>query len=712
MAEGVEQFESLYEKMQSSQNQTQKEKMESDLKTQIKKLQRLRDQIKTWQQSNDVKDKKALNDGRRSIETQMEKFKATEKEMKTKAFSKEGLIAAARLDPAEKAKVETSTWISSQVDELGRQIEATEAEVEQMQAGAGKKKKSTSTGASVERAATLEYLNERRSWHQSRLEILHRMIENGTLEPERVNEVKEDIAYFVESNAEEEFEEDEGIYDEFELENQEEAFGLKNDDDVASSHDDVSIAEETPPPQQPPQSGLKQPIVAKEIPKRRESETEAKKDVEGGSKRTASASSGPSNAVSRKASESGPSLRTQAPEVKHPPVPPANFAAAKQPAASSSAQVTSPTKPSATAALPPIRYAAAAAAAVGSGTAASSAAPGGPISSASPNPAAPSSGVSTDTPPPAIATEPSDIAAQQTVDAPHPSPNSTDQQLNEDQSSAPSVPPGLVRTQSPAVNGNADRPSPSLTHSSLRQGSVMHDSPLSEHPGAVRGSTSTAEGSSSQSPSIASAQHASLQAASLSGASTTANTLQPVGASAAAATPPKSASDPRLPQSLADLVTSFESAKMRSMNREGEENMASLHKSLDSSFMNVPEPLDTEKPKYYVPKTPYSTSPYYPTVPAAIFDNPSIYSKFDEDTLFYIFYYQQGTYHQHLAARELKKQSWRFHKQFLTWFRRHSEPQAITDEYEQGVYVYFDWEGSWAQRKKSDFRFEYRWLED
>ena len=39
---------------------------------------------------------------------QMERFKACEKEMKTKAFSKEGLSAAARLDPSEKAKVETA----------------------------------------------------------------------------------------------------------------------------------------------------------------------------------------------------------------------------------------------------------------------------------------------------------------------------------------------------------------------------------------------------------------------------------------------------------------------------------------------------------------------------------------------------------------------------------------------------------------------------
>ena len=69
VAEGVELFESIYDKMQASTNQTQKEKSELDLKTQIKKLQRLRDQIKTWVASNDIKDKSALLENRRLIET-------------------------------------------------------------------------------------------------------------------------------------------------------------------------------------------------------------------------------------------------------------------------------------------------------------------------------------------------------------------------------------------------------------------------------------------------------------------------------------------------------------------------------------------------------------------------------------------------------------------------------------------------------------------
>ena len=41
-----------------SDNVNQKEKFEADLKKEIKKLQRYRDQIKTWIQSSEIKDKK------------------------------------------------------------------------------------------------------------------------------------------------------------------------------------------------------------------------------------------------------------------------------------------------------------------------------------------------------------------------------------------------------------------------------------------------------------------------------------------------------------------------------------------------------------------------------------------------------------------------------------------------------------------------------
>lgn len=43
----------------------------------------------------------------------------------------------------------------------------------------------------------------------------------------------------------------------------------------------------------------------------------------------------------------------------------------------------------------------------------------------------------------------------------------------------------------------------------------------------------------------------------------------------------------------------------------------------------------------------------------------------------------QGTKAQYLAAKALKKQSWRFHTKYMMWFQRHEEPKTITDEYEQ-----------------------------
>lgn len=42
-----------------------KDKYEGELKKEIKKLQRLRDQIKTWASSNDIKDKSSLIDARK-----------------------------------------------------------------------------------------------------------------------------------------------------------------------------------------------------------------------------------------------------------------------------------------------------------------------------------------------------------------------------------------------------------------------------------------------------------------------------------------------------------------------------------------------------------------------------------------------------------------------------------------------------------------------
>ncbi|SPO31955.1 related to NOT3 - general negative regulator of transcription, subunit 3 [Ustilago trichophora] len=689
VAEGVEIFEDMYELLQRSTNSTQKEKMESDLKTQIKKLQRLRDQIKTWLQSNDIKDKKPLLDNRKLIETQMEKFKACEKEMKTKAFSKEGLIAAAKMNPKDREKAEISDWLSTQVDELSRQVEAAEAEIETI-SGSGKKKKGS---AKDERASALENANDRRNWHISRLEILLRMLENGNLDTERVTDIKEDIAYFVESNVEEDFEEDEGIYDDLNLDDGEEAFGLKETDDMHSNvdstagMDDLSFRDIKDTPTKPRRDSLadtnSSSITTSTTTTTTTTTTNAKKEEPA----TSPAPSAPAQPAAPPAAAPPSATKKTTKKASQEPVavpkdkavPTANFAQAKAPPASQSAVLSPPKAPSA-APLPPIRYAAAAAAAV-AGSAAASATDN---SAASPS------------------TTTASITNESTSDANSASVNSTSAfSAQPSTATAPLAPSTPAKSSVDAIKTDAAEKARSASPAP---------------PGLTKVDTASAATNVAAPAQDASATGTSgFQPAQLAASSAAASVVQPAGGGAGtaaqqAAAQKEAGTEARLPTSLTDLVSSFESAKQKSLRRDA--NLGLVHKSLESSFMNVPEPLDSDKPKYYVPKNPFPTPSYYPQTPASVFDNPALYSKFDVDTLFYIFYYQQGTYHQYLAAKELKKQSWRFHKQYLTWFQRHSEPQAITDEYEQGVYVYFDWEGSWCQRKKSDFRFEYRWLED
>ncbi|KAG5100979.1 hypothetical protein AAZX31_16G039800 [Glycine max] len=145
---------------------------------------------------------------------------------------------------------------------------------------------------------------------------------------------------------------------------------------------------------------------------------------------------------------------------------------------------------------------------------------------------------------------------------------------------------------------------------------------------------------------------------------------------------------------------------------------------LEAAHFKIPLPKDSERPRTYTPKHPAITPPSYPQVQAPIVNNPAFWERvglepFGTDTLFFAFYYQQNTYQQYLAAKELKKQSWRYHRKYNTWFQRHEEPKVATDEYEQGTYVYFDFhianddmQHGWCQRIKTEFTFEYNYLED
>ncbi len=621
VAEGIAAFESIYEKIQQTPAQAQKEKMEQDLKKEIKKLQRLREQIKNWAAANEVKDKGPLHEQRKLIENQMERFKACEKEMKTKAYSKEGLSAATKLDPKEKEKLELVQFLSTMVEELERQIEQAEAEAELLQAGMKKGKKDT---LKADRLADVDHQLDRHKWHQGRLELIMRSLENGNLETDIVSNIQEDIKYYVESNQETDFAEDENIYDDLNLIEEEDQ--LAANEDKLSSTDAQSVQEESfdekPPPPPPPP---------------------------------------PKKPEARRASSSA----KVAPTITHvAPITNGGMKPAPMPA-----------KP-----VGDLKYASAAAAAAAA-------------SPASSNP----SGLTPLPPPLGIA--PKALAPPTTAAVPAIGTSSTTQGAGRHNS---------VASSTSASVGDSLKGILEPTTSSPRS---THALPVSAaHPASFSG------GSDSTSPLPTSAQPVQIQPSS-SLAQSSEQDLETDDAKDVPELEPSANSisnadgtsldepleeDYQLPPGLQDLVSSFDAAKRRAM---APPDMAYVQRLLDTSLQHVPNTMDAEKPRHYVPKNAFPTPAHYPQERLPLLDDPALFEKMDIDALFYVFYYQQGTYQQFLAAKELKKQSWRFHKKYLTWFQRHEEPKQITDDFEQGTYRYFDYESMWIQRRKTNLKY-------
>lgn len=242
VTEGLEIFHETLDKLNTATNPSMKEKVEGDLKKEIKKLQRLRDLIKNWQLMSEIKDKQVLNDARRSIEVEMERFKVLEKEMKIKAFSKEGLSKAAILDPREKERLDLAQWINTCVDGLRTQIDAFEAEIEALQIASKKTKKLEP--AKQSRYDELMKRDQKHKWHVRKLERILRLFENERLTIEDINGIKESIDYYVESNHEADFIDDDDVYEDLGLD---ETSSESEDDFGGDDSDDDSDAPSSKP---------------------------------------------------------------------------------------------------------------------------------------------------------------------------------------------------------------------------------------------------------------------------------------------------------------------------------------------------------------------------------------------------------------------------------------------------------------------------------
>ncbi|XP_073427153.1 CCR4-NOT transcription complex subunit 3 isoform X3 [Dendrobates tinctorius] len=704
VSEGVEQFEDIWQKLHNAANANQKEKYEADLKKEIKKLQRLRDQIKTWVASNEIKDKRQLIENRKLIETQMERFKVVERETKTKAYSKEGLGLAQKVDPAQKEKEEVGQWLTNTIDTLNMGVDQFESEVESLSVQTRKKKGDKDKQDRIE---GLKKHIEKHRYHIRMLETILRMLDNDSINVDAIRKIKDDVEYYVDSSQDPDFEENEFLYDDLDLEDIPQALAATSppthshmEDEIfnQSSSTPTSTTSSSPIPPSPANCTTENSEDDKKIRGRSTDSEVSQSPAKNGSK----------------------SLHNN----HHP----------QSPAVTPSYQIGSSSSTSS----------------LGNGPGTNSNGAVSNSSSTSCNSSTnsknnPSSGHTAGTPTPyaqAVAPPPSSTNTSQ------PRPPSTQQNASKQN--------GATSYSSVVAENSADT---ALSNSSQSQSSqsVIHNPPTSTAKETNSVSQTASSSSTSTGPSLLLPLNVNPPS------SPTPSFSDPKPSQPLLNGPPQFSSTPEIkaPEPLSTLKSMAERAAIGTnledpvptilMGDRAKEILltttttqppatqpstqlseVNIPLSLgvcplgpvplttdqlyqqameDAAWHHMPHPSDSERIRQYLPRNPCPTPQYHHQMPPPHSDTVEFYQRLSTETLFFIFYYLEGTKAQYLAAKALKKQSWRFHTKYMMWFQRHEEPKTITDEFEQGTYIYFDYE-KWGQRKKEGFTFEYRYLED
>ncbi|GAB4836190.1 Probable NOT transcription complex subunit vip2 [Ancistrocladus abbreviatus] len=134
------------------------------------------------------------------------------------------------------------------------------------------------------------------------------------------------------------------------------------------------------------------------------------------------------------------------------------------------------------------------------------------------------------------------------------------------------------------------------------------------------------------------------------------------------------------------------------LNLNSSEN---LHKTFGSPWSDEPAKGD---PEFIVPQC------YYAKQPPPL--HQGYFSKFNLDTLFYIFYSMPKDEAQLYAANELYNRGWFYHREVRVWLTRvpGMEPLVKTNTYERGSYHCFE-PNTWEMTIKDNFVLHYETLE-
>ncbi|KAG9481581.1 hypothetical protein GDO78_010689 [Eleutherodactylus coqui] len=610
VSEGVEQFEDIWQKLHNAANANQKEKYEADLKKEIKKLQRLRDQIKTWVASNEIKDKRQLIENRKLIETQMERFKVVERETKTKAYSKEGLGLAQKVDPAQKEKEEVGQWLTNTIDTLNMGVDQFESEVESLSVQTRKKKGDKDALAATSPPSHShmedEIFNQSSSTPTS-------TTSSSPIPPSPANCTTENS------------EDDKKIR------------GRSTDSEVSQS-----------------------PAVTPSYQIGSSSSTSSLGNGPGtnsnGAVSNSSSTSSNSSINSKNNPSSGHTSGTPTPYAQA-VAPPPSSTNTSQPRPPSAQQNTSKQN--------------------GATSYSSVVAENSADTALSNSSQSQSSQSVIHNPPTSTAKETNSVSQPASSNSISTGPSLL-LPLNVNPPSSPTPSFSDPKPSQPLLNGppqfssapEIKAPEPLSTLKSMAERAAIV--PTLEDPV----------------PAIHLAERDLL---------ITTTTTQPP-----ASQPSTQLSEVNIPLSLGVCPLGPVPLTTDQLYQQAME---------DAAWHHMPHPSDSERIRQYLPRNPCPTPQYHHQMPPPHSDTVEFYQRLSTETLFFIFYYLEGTKAQYLAAKALKKQSWRFHTKYMMWFQRHEEPKTITDEFEQGTYIYFDYE-KWGQRKKEGFTFEYRYLED
>ncbi|RLV93988.1 General negative regulator of transcription subunit 3 [Spathaspora sp. JA1] len=232
IAEGLTSFDDIYSKLTTTEISSQKEKLESDLKKEIKKLQRSREQLKSWLSDSSIKlDKNLLQENRTRIEHAMDQFKDLEKSSKIKQFSNEGLELQSQkssrfsrfgVDGDDSKRVEACNYLNDIIEQLNQQNETMEQEIESLGGQSKKGKGGASTSYAVKSSIDdFKYKIERNNTHIEKIETILNNLEEDRVDPAKVDDIKDDLEYYVENNQEEDYVEYDEFYDQLEVDEDE-----------------------------------------------------------------------------------------------------------------------------------------------------------------------------------------------------------------------------------------------------------------------------------------------------------------------------------------------------------------------------------------------------------------------------------------------------------------------------------------------------------